>query len=59
MLLLHSRNDEIALAPKEGQFKKHVTLKLFKNLRHNCIDGIVREAVVARKAITEFIANKL
>lgn len=59
MLLLHSKNDEIALAPKPGQFKRHVTLKLFENLRHNCIDGIVREAVVARKSITEFIANKL
>jgi len=28
-------------------------------LRHNCIDGLTREAVVARKAITRFIADKL
>lgn len=59
MLLLHSKNDAIALAPEPGQFKHHVSLKLFNNLRHNCIDGLVREAVVARKSITEFIANKL
>ena len=58
-LLLHSRDDEIALAPKRGVFGKHVQLRLFTNLRHNCIDGISREVVVARLAITQFIVDKL
>lgn len=58
-LLLHSRDDEIALAPKPGSYKDHVQLKLFTKLRHNCIDGISREVVVARKTITQFIVDKL
>ena len=59
VLLLHSSDDQIALAPEPADFKQHVKIRLFKNLRHNCIDGLQREAVVARKAITEFIAKKL
>jgi len=59
VLLLHSRDDAIALAPERDVLGKNVVLKLFKNLRHNCIDGLMREAVVARKAITQFIADKL
>lgn len=59
VLLLHSRDDAIALVPSQEDFESHVTLKLFKNLRHNCIDGLMREAVVSRKAITRFIADKL
>lgn len=58
-LLLHSRDDEIALAPKKSTFGDHVQLRLFTKLRHNCIDGISREVVVARKAITQFIVDKL
>lgn len=58
-LLLHSRDDEIALVPKAGFFGEHVQLRLFSKLRHNCIDGISREVVVARKAITKFIVEKL
>jgi len=59
ILLLHSKDDAVALPPRVDQFKQHVTLRLFKTLRHNCIDGLVREAVVSRKLITEFIASKL
>lgn len=59
IMLLHSLDDEIALAPDPQQFDQHIKVRLFKKLRHNCIDGLVREAVVARKAITEFIAHKL
>ena len=59
VMLLHSIDDEIALVPDPEEFAQHVQVKLFKKLRHNCIDGLVREAVVARKAITEFIARKL
>lgn len=59
VLLLHSKDDAIALPPKPDDFSANVKLKLFKNLRHNCIDGLMREAVVARKAITKFIADKL
>ena len=51
-LLLHSRDDEIALAPKIGSFGSHVKLRLFNRLRHNCIDGVNREVVAARRAIT-------
>ncbi len=59
IMLLHSIDDEVALVPNPEEFHQHVKVKLFKKLRHNCIDGLVREAVVARKSITEFIANKL
>lgn len=59
VMLLHSIDDEIALAPDPEEFGQHVKVVLFKKLRHNCIDGLAREAVVARKAITEFIAKKL
>jgi len=59
VLLIHSTDDAIALAPVEGEFSGNVSLKLFENLRHNCIDGLMREAVVARKAITHFISDKL
>ena len=59
VLLLHSKDDEIALAPSSDYFGSHVVLRLFEQLRHNCIDGLTREAVVARKAITRFIADKL
>jgi alpha-beta hydrolase superfamily lysophospholipase len=58
-LLLHSLDDEIALAPNKEAFGGHVKLRLFSTLRHNCIDGISREVVVARRAITQFIADKL
>lgn len=59
VLLLHSLDDEIALAPDPAKMPSHVKLKLFKNLRHNCIDGVAREAVVARKTISQFIVDKL
>ena len=58
-LLLHSRDDEIARAPKSSDFGNHVQLRLFANLRHNCIDGISREVVIARSVITQFIVDKL
>jgi alpha-beta hydrolase superfamily lysophospholipase len=58
-LLLHSRDDAIAVAPRRDQFGPRVQLRLFKKLRHNCLDGLAREAVVSRKAITQFIADKL
>lgn len=59
VLLLHSRDDPIALAPTAETFEPHIKLKLFNNLRHNCIDGLAREAVKSRKAITQFIIDKL
>lgn len=58
-LLLHSRDDEIALSPRKGAFGDHVQLRLFSKLRHNCIDGVSREVVAARRAITQFIVDKL
>lgn len=59
VLLVHSKDDSIALAPKAEDLASHVKLKLFDNLRHNCIDGISREAVMSRRAITQFIVEKL
>lgn len=59
VLLLHSEDDPIALPPLASELGPHVDLRLFKNLRHNCIDGLAREAVVSRQAITKFIADKL
>ncbi len=58
-LLLHSKDDSIALAPTINDFGAHVQLKLFNELRHNCIDGIHREVVLARRFITQFIVEKL
>lgn len=58
-LLVHSEDDQIALAPKQQDFSEHVNLKLFKKLRHNCIDGVFREAVVAREYMIRFISQKL
>ena len=58
-LLLHSRDDEIALAPRVNAFGDHVQLRLFSKLRHNCIDGISHEVVIARRTITQFIVDKL
>ena len=59
ILLVHSKDDEIALPPKPDQYSSNVRLKLFKKLRHNCLDGLMREAVVARKTVTQFISDKL
>lgn len=59
VVLLHSEDDAIALPPTPTTFRKKIKLKMFKNLRHNCIDGATREAVYARRAITEFIVSKL
>jgi len=59
ILLVHSRDDAIALAPTPTTFKSHVQLKLFNNLRHNCIDGVSREVVRSRRSITQFIIEKL
>lgn len=58
-LLLHSRDDQIALAPSENDFGTHVRLKLFNHLRHNCIDGILREVIESRRTIMAFIVDKL
>jgi len=58
-LLLHSIDDEVALAPRQQDIGNNVQLRLFKALRHNCIDGLAREAVVARRTITKFIVDKL
>ena len=58
-LLLHSRDDTIALAPEPSEYGSHVNLHLFDNLRHNCIDGLSREVVTARKTIINFIVDKL
>jgi alpha-beta hydrolase superfamily lysophospholipase len=59
VLLLHSMDDEIALAPTPKTFAPHVRLRLFKNLGHNCIDGLAKEAVLSRRSITQFIVDKL
>lgn len=59
VLLLHSIDDQIALSPKVDTFAPHIGLRLFKNLRHNCIDGLTKEAVLSRRAITQFIVDKL
>jgi len=59
VLLVHSLDDEIALAPKPKRLNDHITLKLFKRLRHNCIDGTSREAVVSRIDMMRFIADQL
>lgn len=58
-LLLHSEDDTIALAPQPQQLAEHIQLKLFRKLRHNCIDGVFREAVVAREYMIRFISQKL
>ena len=58
-LLVHSRDDKIALSPTKTTFGEHVQLRLFNKLRHNCIDGISREVVVSRKTITQFIVARL
>jgi len=58
VLLLHSKDDGIALAPRPENMPPHVNLRLFNTLRHNCIDGLSREVIVARKAITKFIADR-
>ena len=58
-LLLHSLDDSIALPPKKGEFGEHVQMRLFEKLRHNCIDGISREVVAARRAIMQFVVEKL
>lgn len=59
VLLLHSRDDTIALAPSPNSFDDHVQLRLFTKLRHNCIDGVSREVVAARRAMMQFIVEKL
>ncbi len=59
VLLLHSQDDAIAKPPTHTTFSPKVKLKLFEHLRHNCIDGATREAVYARRAITEFLVAKL
>lgn len=59
VLLLHSADDSIALPPSEEDCGENITLKMFTNLRHNCIDGVLREAVRARQFIARFIASKL
>lgn len=58
-LLLHSKDDSIALAPQQRDFGIHVELNLFNYLRHNCIDGVLREVIIARRAIMQFIVTKL
>ena len=57
VLLLHSIDDGVALPPEPEKMGPRVTLRLFKKLRHNCIDGLAREAIVSRKAITKFITE--
>ncbi len=59
VLLLHSKDDPIALAPTKEDLASNIRLRLFKNLRHNCVDGLAREAVMARRAIVQFIVDKL
>lgn len=59
VLLQHSKDDGIALAPEPDTLAKHVKLNLYENLRHNCIDGLSRSVVHSRKAITQFIVEKL
>ncbi len=58
-LLVHSTDDTIALAPSPGDFGEQVQMRLFKKLRHNCIDGVSREVFAARKTIMQFIVDKL
>lgn len=58
-LLVHSKDDTIALAPKTDEFGDHVTVRLFDSLMHNCIDGISREVVISRRTIMQFIVDKL
>lgn len=58
-LLLHSQDDLIALPPNEQLLPDAVDLRMFKALRHNCIDGISKEVVLARKYMTRFIASML
>ncbi len=60
--LLHSQDDAIALPPVPPlmpELGNRVSLKMFTRLRHNCIDGAQREAVYARREITQFIVSKL
>ncbi len=59
VVLVHSRDDAIALAPKQAELAPHIKLHLFNNLRHNCIDGISREAFKSRRTIMQFIVEKL
>ena len=59
VLLLHSKDDTIALPPDKSELSDNIRLKLFKSLRHNCIDGANREAAVSRKYMMSFIADKL
>ena len=59
ILLVHAQNDSIALPPKPQKLADNIKLKLFKTLRHNCIDGANREAAVSRKHMMSFIADKL
>jgi len=59
VLLAHSRDDVIAKAPKPEKLAPHIKLNLFNTLRHNCIDGVSREAVKSRRAIIQFIVEKL
>ncbi|MDB4511915.1 lysophospholipase [Arenicella sp.] len=58
-LLLHSKDDQIALAPSDHDFGPNVKLILFNYLRHNCIDGVLREVIIARRNIMQFIVTKL
>ena len=57
VLLLHSEDDSVALPPTPEKLGSHVRLRLFKKLRHNCIDGLTREAIISRKSISQFIAE--
>lgn len=57
VLLLHSEDDSVALPPTPEKMRPNVKLRLFKKLRHNCIDGLAREAIVSRKTITKFITE--
>ena len=58
VLLLHSIDDSVALPPTPEKMCSHVQLRLFKKLRHNCIDGLAREAIVSRQTITKFITER-
>ena len=57
VLLVHSIDDAIAKVPDRAWWSKHIDLRLFKTLRHNCIDGMVREAALARRAIVQFLQS--
>ena len=57
-LLLHSTDDSIALAPTPGEYGAHVKLRLYDNLQHNCIDGISREVIDARRQIVDFVSER-